>query len=51
VYANGVVGDASVRLLWTQDRYFTYFQYGAAKAPSLLAGRYKILLLSETDDD
>jgi hypothetical protein len=38
VFASGVLGDASVRLLRAQDRYFTHLQYSTAKAPSLLAG-------------
>jgi hypothetical protein len=52
VYASAVLGEASVRLLRAQDRYFSQLQYSAAKAPSLqLAGACKILLPGETDDD
>ena len=52
VYGSGVFGGASVRLLRTQDGYFTHLQYGAAKPPGLLAdAACKILLFGETDDD
>jgi hypothetical protein len=51
VFASAVLGDASVRLLGAQDRYFTQLQYSAAKASGLLAGACNILLLGETNDD